>query len=365
MAPERVLFLVGSLQPGSDGVGDYARGLAEKLEQMGISTRLCALADHGLGGNGSKREDARELRLSATLPWRQRIKFARTCIEEFAPDVVSLQFVVYAYDKRGLPVGLGRRLAAITRGWSLHLMLHETWIGFTRISTFKHKVIGWLQRQIVLDVVIRSRAKWVQTTNLVYRQMLADAGANATVLPLFSNIPVQAGERDWMTSLLLENGITPANRQNWVVVGIFGSVHPGCPLEAVVAAEARSACACGKRLALLSIGRMDIASHARLAAVPSVLGDDGLFSQLGAQPAARISAFLQAIDKGMATMQNEFLDKSGVVAAMRLHGVEILHTHSVPIPEFANITLSLPESQRHGNVSLVARQFVQLIDGKP
>ncbi|MFM8365255.1 MAG: hypothetical protein ACKOAS_08920, partial [Verrucomicrobiota bacterium] len=100
----RIAFVCAGAEPGGDGVGDYTRRLAGELQRRGLDAAILALNDRALG-YGLQRGD-NELRLSRVTPWSLRMREAREFLEEFRPDFLSLQFVGYGFDPRGLPLGL-------------------------------------------------------------------------------------------------------------------------------------------------------------------------------------------------------------------------------------------------------------------
>ena len=78
------------------------------------------------------------LRLPEVLPWAERLVSARAWLARIQPDWLSLQFVIYGYAKKGLPWRLAHRLGALCDSWRVHVMVHETWIGFMSAA-----VLAW------------------------------------------------------------------------------------------------------------------------------------------------------------------------------------------------------------------------------
>jgi len=155
MLEVRIVFLCGSLDPGRDGVGDYTRRLAGELIRQGVACRAIALNERALTQpveevQASEGTHSSVLRLPASLSWRERAWRAKAWISEFQPDWVSLQFVPFGFQKKGLPFGLIRVVDGIAGAAKRHVMFHELWLGSAKGSSFKHRAWGGLQRVIIL-----------------------------------------------------------------------------------------------------------------------------------------------------------------------------------------------------------------------
>jgi hypothetical protein len=93
----RIAFLCGGL--GLGGVADYSRYLAGALKAHGVESLILGLADRDAG---EVARSAETLALPGALPWRQRIEAAEAALAAFAPDWVSLQFVPFAFNRKGV-----------------------------------------------------------------------------------------------------------------------------------------------------------------------------------------------------------------------------------------------------------------------
>ena len=128
-----ILFITPSLEPGKDGVGDYTLRLAGALWEKGIHVFCISLADRYVPPKTEldfrapfvKSDALGILRLSADIPWKKRILILQAIIDDFCPDWVSLQYVPYGFDQRGLPFGLPKRLSLLRGDFQWHLMFHE------------------------------------------------------------------------------------------------------------------------------------------------------------------------------------------------------------------------------------------------
>jgi hypothetical protein len=99
----KILFIAGSLEPGKDGVGDYAQTLGDECRRLGHETFLMSLNDSWID---KPSRGNRSLCLPSTMPWVSRIKTGRTFVAENHPDLVSLQYVPYSFHPAGLSFAL-------------------------------------------------------------------------------------------------------------------------------------------------------------------------------------------------------------------------------------------------------------------
>src|SRR5580658_8592732 len=146
-----ILFLTGSLEPGKDGVGDYTRLLARECVRQNHSCRLVALNDPHVAAPVESEECSDGppiaiLRLPSAMAWSKRIELAQAFKAQQPPEWISLQFVSYAFDPKGLVRNLPRHLQPLVAGSHLHIMFHELWIGSDSSEPLKDRVVGQIQR---------------------------------------------------------------------------------------------------------------------------------------------------------------------------------------------------------------------------
>lgn len=107
----RLLFLCGSIDPGKDGVGDYARRLARGCVARGHEAQLIGLSMTGRGraswviGMAGGPESVVET--LGPMVWSAAERVLRERVSEFSPDWLSLQFVCWRFGGRGVVTGLG------------------------------------------------------------------------------------------------------------------------------------------------------------------------------------------------------------------------------------------------------------------
>jgi hypothetical protein len=339
-----ILFICGCLEPGRDGVGDYTNGLGRELIRLGHDVRILAINDSFVvePTNVSDIIHGRPFeafRLPAKMTWSIRGEFAIDWLAGYRSDWVSLQFVPFSFHPRGLKLGLGDWLIEWipTNYW--HVMFHETWVGFSRVLPFRHRILGAIQRLLVVKLIMRLRPAQIHTSNLLYQEVLDRAGIVSNVLAIPSSIPKAAISARDLSVKLNELGINIEERNNWFILGSFGTIHPGGDYKCVFSKLISECDRCGKRLALILIGRTGREGRRLLCSLNNEYGSRILIRELGERSPEDVSAYFQLIDKGFITILKPFMGKSSVVAAMRFHGLEIIGARDCVLPEFNHLIL--------------------------
>jgi hypothetical protein len=149
---------------------------------------------------------------------------------------------------------------------------------------------------------------------------------SASILPLISNMPYVKGD-GWTGLLepLLAAAGQPADRTEFYLAGIFGSVHPEWSAEEAVKVLLPLTQKSKKRLVLVFLGRNNLASAA-FDELKSKLRGRAEVITTGERSIAEISKILQSLDLGLATSPRQAIQKSGSVAAMLEHGLPVLVT---------------------------------------
>lgn len=324
----RIVFITACLEPGRDGVGDYTRTLARECSRLGHSSALLSLNEHALlpGSTASAYRSGSELRLSSHTPWTSRIAQARQFLEYQQPDWISLQFVCYGWNARGICAGLAQRLSRIIVGRKLHVMFHELWIGHYPGAPLKERLIGSAQRFCVLRLLHKLEPRVVHTNIDTYVNLLAKAGVRSEKLSLFGNIPIAPVASDeWLLRELRYTGLdlTPATRQKFWLIGLFGALHPNWPPEPLLSRIRSAAHERGKQAVFISIGRIGPGKQLWQDLADAHRGQIA-FLQLGERSPETISSFLQSIDFGVAGSPYSIIEKSGSTAALLEHGCPIV-----------------------------------------
>jgi hypothetical protein len=337
----RITLICGSLDSGGDGVGDYCRRIAGELVALGAECLMLGFNDHAVEGEvtESPHPSVQLVRLPARMSLRKRAARAESLLARWEPDWVSLQFVSYAFNRKGLPVTELYWLPRLLHGRKLHIMLHELWVGLGVMRSPKNIVLGTLQRWVLMLLLTRLRPLVLHTSNDYYRAILARYGREASVLPLFSNIPVSAELADhWLADAVIRNGGPDiARRDRFWLLGIFGSIPAGWPSDHFFGRLSSLARACDRRAVVISAGAAGPASASMLEGW-RVKHPDLEFVAIGPRPAPEISQFLNSIDFGITPHPIYLLGKSGSVAAMLEHGVPLIATWGDIAPAAASVS---------------------------
>jgi len=161
----------------------------------------------------------------------------------------------------------------------------------------------------------------------VYRIALGRAGIQASILPLFSNIP-RVHSDGWVS--LLEPLVSKAagrklGRDKVYLAGIFGAVAPEWEIEKPVKTLLPLLERTRKRLVLVFCGRSNLSQEA-FYRLKLVLGNRADLVVTGERPDIEISSILESLDLGLATTPRQNIQKSGSAAAMLEHDLHVLVT---------------------------------------
>jgi hypothetical protein len=319
-----------------DGVGDYTRLLASQLAERGHLCALVALADPHVHETTREEVAAGQrpipvLRIPGTAPWLQRIAETKEFRAAFAPDWISFQFVVYAYDPRGLCFGLGKHFRAVAGDTPSHVMFHEIWIGEAEGTPIKRQLVGKVQRYIIKDMLQKLRPRVIHTHTPLYRFFLGKLGFEAKLLPLFANIscptrplydPAWLAEK-WPAGW---GKINASGRNRWWIFVLFGSIHPEWDAEDFLVRASIAAKVAGRSCAFISIGRAGTEGERILSDLRRREAASWIMLNLGPQSPRDISQCLQVADFGVSPVPPEYLSKSGTAMAMLEHGLPVLVT---------------------------------------
>jgi hypothetical protein len=309
----KILFICGSLEPGRDGVGDYTRRLAGELIRQGNEVQIVALNDQNVTDvTYQVQEDditsINCLRLPQNISWNYRMNEAGVFLDAFSPDWLSLQYVPFAFQDKGLPFGLARKLKNLANGKKWHIMFHELWVGMDKESSLKMKLWGRVQRLLILSMLKELSPTRIHTQLQVYKSVLNNSRYKVSLLPLFSNIPHS-------------NTLKRTKETLDYTCVLFGGIHSGAPVKAFVN-ELKEYCFERKRLLrFVFAGRCGNSSKEWT----SILADYGIpYHVAGECVATEISDYLLEADLGISTTPFYLVEKSGTVAAMLSHSLPVL-----------------------------------------
>ena len=153
-----IVFICGSLEFGRDGVGDYTRRLAALLIKRGHQCFIIGLMDKFV--SFTQIEDQTQdssniqcLRLPYVTGYKRNILEAKKWLSEIRPDWVSLQYVPFSFDTRGLALCISRSMLELIYSYKFHLMFHELWVGMNTESSLKLKIWGKAQKILINNLI--------------------------------------------------------------------------------------------------------------------------------------------------------------------------------------------------------------------
>ncbi|MDV6032226.1 MAG: glycosyltransferase family 4 protein [Phycisphaera sp. RhM] len=314
----KILFLCGSLEPGRDGVGDYTRRLAAECIRQGHEARILALCDREDSNFSDSVFEAettqcdestcvRCTRWSAGRDWAWKSERLVEILRRDCPDVVSIQFVPYAFNARGLPFPFLRCVARCreVKGIHWHIMFHELWIGPQKRKPLSSRIIARLQRAMI------GRLKFcdsIHTHLPVYKESLARIGIAAKPLPLFSNIACTAPVAESKAIGRVVN------------IGFFSQQEPVTEVRDWIIAFVRDAEKQGCSVCLHLAGKLESATENYWR---ENLADNASIVVHGWMTPEEISIYLRSLDLGVTTVPRHAIGKSGSVAAFFEHGIPV------------------------------------------
>jgi hypothetical protein len=307
----KILFICGSAEPGNDGVGDYTRRLCGELVRTEIDAQIISLCDLKVTSFTSQNQCVEETnvlvyRIPIATSNDQRFICVQDILNNYKPDWISLQFVPYSYNPKGLPFWLPSFLKKLQGQHKWHIMFHELWLGMDIECSFKHKCIGKLQKVIIKKIVRYIEAKSVNTQSKLYQFFLQYNNISAEVLPIFGNIPVTGVKKE-----ILEF-------RQFV---LFATIHRGAPFSDFVNDLMTTSDKFDKPIKFIFIGNNGHEIHKYI----TILENYNICYQvLGRQSENVISQILIDSDLGISTTPYFQSEKSGVYAVYKEHQIKII-----------------------------------------
>jgi hypothetical protein len=311
-----IVFLCGSLEPGRDGVGDYTRRLAAGLFRNDVQSTIISLYDKQAKQINEEKQICEEsailtLRIPMHENGKNRSSAVLQWIEKTNPDWVSLQFVPFSFQKKGLPFQLTSLLVRVTKGRKMHIMFHELWVTIDIRISIKSWLLGTAQKQLIQNLMRSLKPNVVHTQTQLYHQYLVEIGANPEYLPLFTNIPIAEGLKP----------IEKDRRQNKISFIVFGSIYPNSMFDSFANECAEYVNIHKADITLVLVGRLGPEKEKWI----SIWKEKGLkLVLLGEQSSEIISRELMNASFGLTTTPYALVEKSGTAVAMLEHGLPLL-----------------------------------------
>ncbi|WP_114751770.1 glycosyltransferase family protein [Pleomorphovibrio marinus] len=317
----KILFLCGSLEQGCDGVGDYVRCLAGELMRQSHDISGIALFDWYITEVKEEFQNSEGflipvLRIPGTFSSKERYTLSKNWIDNYNPEFLSLQFVPYSFSKKGLFFSLSHNLKKIGKNRKWHIMFHELWVGMNTESSTLFFLWGNLQKILIKKLLINLNPDVIHTNTEVYRIQLGNLGFVAHKLVIFSNIKNAC----YNLNKKGKNRKIISNK-NKISLVLFGSIHPGAPVEEFASEIFRTWKQKEIEVQLTIIGRSGDLRKKWTSSFRSVGIEVRL---LGEQSPEHISKVLDNSTMGITTTPFALIEKSGTIAAMLTHGLPII-----------------------------------------
>ena len=375
----KILFICGSLEYGKDGVGDYTRRLASQLIKMGHFCHIVALMDKHISEKLTENqiEDncmVSSLRLPFNNGYKGNTSLVKNYIDKINPDIISLQFVPFAFDNKGLPLWIVQSMSNLTQHRTFHIMFHELWVGMEEGRFIKHYFWGLLQKRIIFNFKKCTKPLTIHTQTNLYKYHLEKIGCNVNILPLFSNIKEANHEKVTSNNTLL-NSIKFKKQLTCI---IFGEIHFGAPVETFANEMLVLSKSHELFVTLLLIGKNSNEAKDWSTAFRT---NNFNVRSLGWQSEESISKFLLSADFGITTTPYILAEKSGTVAAMHSFGLPVICVarhwqvkikKTIPNPLYVNeyrkgdfqdwlnrTNVRNPDSREFRSIQNIAQQFIK------
>ena len=109
----KIAFIVGSIESGKNGVGDYTRILAKDLMSENFEILIISINEPIKKPTNKKIDEIELLQIPSEYNYVSKIKLLKYHLDKFNPNWVSIQFVPFAFHKKGIPLLFFRKLIFI------------------------------------------------------------------------------------------------------------------------------------------------------------------------------------------------------------------------------------------------------------
>jgi hypothetical protein len=347
-------------------VGDYVRQLSMQLLHMGHTVTAIALNDRHIEAEKNENQQAgsmlfKVLRLPAARGLKQNAIIAQKYILEFAPQLVSLQFVPYSFNKKGLPFTLVHIIRVLNLQTKFHIMFHELWMDSPK--GFKQKIVTVVQEYLICHLIRRTKPVKIHVSVNFNRQRLKNKGVKSEILNLFGNIsynpelaaPVREIHQNLITLLYFGSTIGGELLEQIIKgLAIFCEHYPG-GVKVMVASGTSAA----KNIFIDALKN-------RLSRFNITIVDCGFLST------GEVSRLMNESTVGISKISARLLGKSGSSIAMLEHGLPLwmplwdgkeqldLGFREELIYDNLSDAAAVPQKQKYKSLlPVVAAQFVQ------
>ena len=311
----RILFVCSCIEPGSDGVGDYTQKMCDALIKIGHEVSILAIYDSYVTGKINQLHNSAYFsysttRIGANTKYKQRFKWSHECITAFKPDWVSVQFVPFGFNAKGLPFWLPKFLAKLDGNYSWQIMFHELWIGRGKDTSLKNKIVSVTQEHIVKKLIAKLQPKVIHTHLPTYQRNLLKITNTIKPLPLFSNIEPVSNTV----------GSSIENRFRWA---FFSQVSAAPEIIAFINAVNIQLVTKGIFTELVIIGGNKSKMATFVADFKQKCTSVNMVTCTGFLSEKEISNELSQSSLGITPVPRHAIGKSGTVAAFLAHGIPV------------------------------------------
>ncbi|MEM8867173.1 MAG: hypothetical protein AAGC73_02790 [Verrucomicrobiota bacterium] len=313
----RIAVICGSLAKGKDGVGDYSRRL---VSAIGSGHQILLLSLRDIEKKQEQLGNVQVQRFRNPLYRADAASRALGTIREFQPDVISLQFVPFAFSSKGVIRELISLIDELADLCPIHIMFHELWLGEKPSLPLKHKILGIAQKRLILRALGHWKPALIHTSNTHYRDVLLRNGHKATILPLFGNIPIEAADPAAAESMLTH---LPVSAHERIILFPFSQSHSWHSRH-VMSVLKKAAQIAGVSLRLIQVGKNAYVEH-HWPRIKAFARHEGWKSYtLGPRTESELSQLLQLADVGVSSAHLQLAGKSGAIIGMLEHGLPVI-----------------------------------------
>ncbi|MBQ0060661.1 MAG: glycosyltransferase family 4 protein [Bacteroidales bacterium] len=251
----RILFITNNLPPLVDGVGDYTYNLAHEFAKHGHEVHVVCINREEI------RDDYKDIHVAKIVKkWNKLAgKDIAVYIRENGIEVVSLQYVPYAYHSKGLPFGLITALKEIKKtGVRLMTFCHEVCIGLWDKHTVKNVIYAATMQYITKQVLNCSDSVATSIDHYARKiRQFSPKHKDVVCIPIASNVPVTTKSTEEL--FVLRRSVADNDQQK--IIGFFGCRDCETSIKAIEELQKE-----GHDLKMLFIGKV---SEKTLSLIPN------------------------------------------------------------------------------------------------
>jgi hypothetical protein len=115
-----------------------------------------------------------------------KVKLLKYHLENFNPKWVSIQYVPFAFHKKGIPILFFQKMYFIKK-YKIHFMFHEIWAGNYRIYKLSDIYLGFIQKLTIYYILSILKPNLINTNISYFKSKLNSF--TPSLYPIFGNIP--------------------------------------------------------------------------------------------------------------------------------------------------------------------------------